>query len=263
MSLTWTERMVLAAARIGPLPAHIGFIMDGNRRFARKHDAESIMGHRCGFDKLNQILAWCLQLGVTCITVFAFSLENFKRSEEEVSSLLSLAEEKFVDVFWHEEFLIEKGIRVRVAGDCKYLPPSLRQAVYDICEKTSNCRHACLIVCLGYTSTHEICTSIRKTVSFINNDINIINIQNNEYFDKNINNKEIEKILLNNIYTVGSPPLSLILRTSGETRLSDFLLLQCTNSSAQVQFLRCLWPEVQLTHLLVALFKYKLIKLVM
>ncbi len=93
--LSYLQKWLIWVLSFGPIPEHVAFIMDGNRRFARKRHNETSQGHRDGFGKLEETLEWCMQLGVKWVTVYAFSIENFKRSSEEVDALMLLAEEKF------------------------------------------------------------------------------------------------------------------------------------------------------------------------
>lgn len=94
-SLTWIQRLCINILKTGHVPKHVAFIMDGNRRYAKKANVEKLEGHSKGFDKLAETLHWCKELGINEVTVYAFSIDNFKRSKEEVDGLMKLANEKF------------------------------------------------------------------------------------------------------------------------------------------------------------------------
>ncbi|XP_033096392.1 dehydrodolichyl diphosphate synthase complex subunit DHDDS-like, partial [Anneissia japonica] len=93
--MTWLHKFCCRILKAGPIPKHVAIIMDGNRRFAKKHQYDSTLGHAKGFDKLAETLMWCSELGINEVTIYAFSIENFKRSKEEVNYIMDLAREKF------------------------------------------------------------------------------------------------------------------------------------------------------------------------
>lgn len=110
------QRFCVNVIKEGPVPKHVGFIMDGNRRFARKLNVDRSEGHNEGFNKLAECLRWCLELGIKEVTVYAFSIENFKRSREEVDTLMGLAREKYKRLIEEKDKLMEHGVCIRVIG---------------------------------------------------------------------------------------------------------------------------------------------------
>lgn len=102
-SYSWLQRLCVNVLKTGAVPKHVAFIMDGNRRFAQKKNVQKIEGHTKGFDKLAETLQWCLDLGIPEVTVYAFSIENFKRSKEEVDTLMRLAKDKFEQLLYKEK----------------------------------------------------------------------------------------------------------------------------------------------------------------
>jgi len=136
--LNWAERLGCAVARAGPTPKHIAFIMDGNRRFARERGMEVATGHRAGYSTLEQAVAWCGELGVHAITVYAFSIENFKRSAEEVDALMSLCSEKLREMCAEDSLIQRHRVRVRVVGDLPRLSASIRAEIERVMLMTQH-----------------------------------------------------------------------------------------------------------------------------
>ena len=148
--LRFLERLACHVVRAGPTPRHVAFIMDGNRRFARERGWDVALGHRRGYDKLEEALRWCCELGVHGVTVYAFSIENFKRSEEEVGALMELTAEKLRAMSDEESTVQRRGVRVRVVGDLSRVSEPLRTEMRRVMRMTQgNTRHT---LCLLYTS---------------------------------------------------------------------------------------------------------------
>lgn len=126
---SWWESLCIRLLRTGSVPKHIAFIMDGNRRYAKRLGIDKIKGHSEGFEKLAQTLQWCHDLGISEVTVYAFSIENFKRPQAEVDALLELAKEKFEHLIKEKDRLEENGVRVNVIGNLALLPTDLQLLV--------------------------------------------------------------------------------------------------------------------------------------
>lgn len=116
VKITPVQRFFVNVIKQGPVPNHVAFIMDGNRRFARKTHVKRVEGHNKGFEKLAECLQWCFELGIREVTVYAFSIENFKRSQEEVDTLMDLAREKYKRLLEERDKLMENGVCIRVIG---------------------------------------------------------------------------------------------------------------------------------------------------
>eukprot|EP01122_Echinamoeba_exundans_P016348 TRINITY_DN8251_c0_g1_i1.p1 TRINITY_DN8251_c0_g1~~TRINITY_DN8251_c0_g1_i1.p1 ORF type:complete len:308 (+),score=36.62 TRINITY_DN8251_c0_g1_i1:38-961(+) len=228
------------AIQCGPIPKHVAFIMDGNRRFARKTHSQLAEGHSAGEKKLQETLQWCLDLGIQEVTVFAFSIENFKRSEEEVHYLMDLAGKKVKELISHPDFRVRN--RIRVYGDLRLLPSELQSSIAEAMHMSRNNPGAVLNICFSYTSTHEITHAVRKIAE---------GVQGGYLKPDDIDIDLIEQCL----YTHGSAPIDLLIRTSGEIRLSDFLLWQ--SSTSCLAFLDVLWPEFSVWDLYKTLIQYQ------
>ncbi|KAL1131748.1 hypothetical protein AAG570_011361 [Ranatra chinensis] len=241
-SLNWFHLLFVRLLRCGRVPEHVAFIMDGNRRYARKNNVEKLEGHSKGFDKLSEVLQWCLDLGIPEVTVYAFSIENFKRSEEEVNGLMELARGKFKRILLERETLNEHGVKIRVIGNLSLLPPDIRKLVAEVELITKDNNKAVLNVAFSYTAQDEMTYGTNLILNGLAND---------SISTEDLNLKLFSKCL----YTRGSKHPELIIRTSGETRLSDFLLFQ--GSCSYLYFADVLWPELSAWDLLWAVFKYQ------
>ncbi|PGH08477.1 di-trans,poly-cis-decaprenylcistransferase [Helicocarpus griseus UAMH5409] len=155
---------LIGALRQGPIPQHVAFVMDGNRRFARNHRIEKVEGHNLGFEALARILEVCYKAGVKVVTVYAFSIENFKRSKYEVDALMDMARVKLAQLSQHGDLLDRYGASVRVLGRRDLVKPEVLEAIDKAVELTSRNGDAILNICFPYTSRDEITSAIRNTV---------------------------------------------------------------------------------------------------
>lgn len=224
-------RRLRAKSRDWSHPQHLGIIMDGNRRFARQLGFQrAIDGHQRGADKLHEVLRWCRASDVQVVTVWCFSLENFQRSTEEVEALLGLFEEKTREMA-EDAQVHEHRIRVRFIGRLELLPESLRNEIARVEEMTADYDQFELNIAMAYGGRQEIADAFRRHIA-----------------ERAREGADVEEILAGldahsidpYLYTSGQPEPDLILRTSGETRLSGFLLWQ----SAYSEFYFCdtNWP---------------------
>eukprot|EP00455_Lapot_gusevi_P029053 TRINITY_DN310_c0_g1_i1.p1 TRINITY_DN310_c0_g1~~TRINITY_DN310_c0_g1_i1.p1 ORF type:complete len:342 (-),score=80.11 TRINITY_DN310_c0_g1_i1:35-1030(-) len=240
--MKWYEKFIAAVLRQGHIPKHVAFIMDGNRRFAEKKGLVRIEGHSLGFEKLKESLEWCMELGVEVVTVYAFSIENFKRSKEEVDALMNLAYEKFTKIIQHGDLVQKYGICVRVLGNISLLPPHLQSAIAKAIQFSRHNTKAILNICFSYTSTHEMMYAASQLAE---------GVEQKQLLPCDV----IEEAYGACLYTAEFPDPEMVVRTSGETRLSDFLLYQSHRS--QLFFLDVLWPEFTLTQFSTAILQFQ------
>ncbi|KAH8697622.1 putative prenyltransferase [Talaromyces proteolyticus] len=158
------KELLIGALRQGPIPQHIAFVMDGNRRFARSHGIETIEGHHLGFEALVRILEVCYKSGVKVVTIYAFSIENFNRSQFEVNGLMDMVNVKLAQLSQHGDILDRYGASVRFLGRKDMLRPDVVAAVNRAVEVTSRNGDRILNICCPYTSRDEIAGAIRQTV---------------------------------------------------------------------------------------------------
>ncbi|KAK7887511.1 cis-prenyltransferase [Exophiala xenobiotica] len=156
--------LLIGALRQGPMPKHVAFVMDGNRRYAKTHRIETVEGHNLGFEALAKILEVCYKSGVTHVTIYAFSIENFKRTKYEVDALMDMAKIKLKQLVQHGELLDRYGARIRILGQRELIKPDVLEVVDRAVEMTSRNGTCVLNVCFPYTSREEITTAIRETV---------------------------------------------------------------------------------------------------
>lgn len=163
-ALNQLRSLLIGALRQGPVPRHVAFVMDGNRRFARNHRIETIEGHHLGFEALARILEVCYKSGITIITIYAFSIENFKRSKYEVDALMDMAHTKLSQLIQHGSLLERYGAKIQISGQRSLVKPDVLEAVDRAVELTKNNGRAILNICFPYTSQDEITTAVRETV---------------------------------------------------------------------------------------------------
>ena len=163
-AINQVRELLIGALRQGPIPKHVAFVMDGNRRFARSHRMETVEGHNLGFEALARILEVCYKSGVTHVTIYAFSIENFKRSKYEVDALMEMAKIKLTQLSQHGDLLDRYGASIRILGQRDLVKPDVLEAIDRAVELTSRNGDAVLNVCFPYTSRDEITTAIRTTV---------------------------------------------------------------------------------------------------
>ena len=213
------------------LPRHIGVIMDGNRRFARSRgNAHVSYGHARGADKLQQVLSWCYDAGIPVVTVWSFSLDNFQRDTSEVEALLQLFEDKTRELASHSEVHTNE-VQVRYIGKMELLPESLREAIRAVESATAGYDRFHLNIAMAYGGREEISDAFRRYLAE-----QLVRGRSLGEVLAAFDERAIEPFL----YTSGLPEPDLIVRTSGEVRLSGFLLWQ----SAYSEFYFCdtHWP---------------------
>lgn len=241
-NLLWYHRWVIRVLKAGPIPQHVAFIMDGNRRFAQKENIAKAEGHSKGFDKLSETLQWCQDIGIREVTVYAFSIENFKRTKEEVDTLMSLAREKFRKLLEERDKLHERGICIRIIGNTALLPEDIQRFLAEAVLITRNNTKAFLNVAFSYTSRDEMAHSIRTVAE--------------GFAQGKLQQDDIDENLLSRcMYTKHGTNPDLLVRTSGEVRLSDFLTWQ--SESTVIYFTETLWPDFNIWQLFGAVFYYQ------
>ncbi len=209
-----------------PVPEHVAVIMDGNGRWAKKHKlAARIKGHEAGAETIRAVLRACDKVGVRYLTLYAFSTENWRRPKKEVDGLMNLLR-KFLKKNTDE--LIEKGIRLRAIGQIDRLPDETRAELARSIEKSKNEKKLDLILALSYGGRTEIVDCIRQISSIV---------KSGKLAPENISEKTVKQ----HLYAPDVPDPELLIRTSGEMRISNFLLWQISYSEIYVT--KTLWPD--------------------
>lgn len=200
---------------------HIAIIMDGNRRWAKDQGLPSFAGHQKGYEKLKEVMHWCQKKGMDTLTVYAFSTENWNRSEDEVNFLMTLFHKALTEEL--DEFH-QEGIRLKVIGTRQRLAPKIVQAIADAEEKTKDNQKGNLNLCINYGGRLEIIEAVKKIV------------------DSGVKPEDItDKLIADNLWMAGQADPDLIIRTSGEQRLSGFLTWESVYS--EFLFLEKHWPD--------------------
>jgi tritrans,polycis-undecaprenyl-diphosphate synthase [geranylgeranyl-diphosphate specific] len=212
-----------------PVPKHVAIIMDGNRRFASGIGLSADAGHLFGRDKIEEVLEWCFELGIPNLTVYAFSTENFSRGQEEVKTLMDLCKNE-LDKAAKDSRIHKNEVKIRVLGRLESLPKDIAESAKKIMEETKKYDKYSFNIALGYGGREEIIQAIKKIAKDVkDNKININDIK--------------EPVVSKYLYTNGIPDPDLILRTSGEERISNFLLWQLAYS--ELYFSDVYWPAFQ------------------
>jgi len=222
---------------INNIPKHIAIIMDGNGRWAKKRGLSRSMGHREGSKTLKKIVEECYQLGVRYLTVYAFSTENWSRPKEEVDELMRLLLEYLRNA---ERELAGKKVRIRVIGEKTRLSEEIINEIKRVEKNTENVEGLDLIIALNYGGRQEIVEAVSKLV---------------EDVKAGLVSKIDEEAISARLYTEGIPDPDLLIRTSGEMRLSNFLIWQ--SSYTEFYFCDVLWPDFSAANLREAIISYQ------
>ncbi|KAJ9117751.1 hypothetical protein QFC20_000029 [Naganishia adeliensis] len=286
------QSLILRILRAGPIPRHVAFVMDGNRRFARERGWVVRRGHEEGFESLKSTLSLCVGLRIRYITVYAFSIDNFARPKDEVEGLLELTRGRLRRLCEAGDYMQSHDIKVTFLGRREMLPPDVLDAVESMERDTSTHQSAVLNVCCPYTSRDEITTAVKRTMEEVESSAISISILlyelGSSFAGRDITPRLIESHLATNDPRsllardlvplddekesfqekesscekkphhprVVAPPLDILVRTSDVHRLSDFLMWQ-TSSGTQLHFVKALWPQFGLREMVRVLLAWQ------
>lgn len=212
-----------------PIPEHVAVIMDGNRRFASSLGLSPELGHQFGRDKIREVLQWCFDLGIKNLTIYAFSTENFNRSSNEIKTLMDLCKEELKKAF-NDSRIHKNKVRIRIIGRLDTLPKDIATQAKNIMDQTKHYDKYSFNIALAYGGREEIIQAIQKIAKDVKTGkVKIEDIK--------------ESIVSKYLYTNGIPDPDIILRTSGEERISNFLLWQLAYS--ELYFSDVYWPAFQ------------------
>ncbi|USE35392.1 polyprenyl diphosphate synthase [Endozoicomonas sp. SCSIO W0465] len=206
-------------------PQHIAIIMDGNNRWARRSLLPALSGHRAAINTVRDVIKRCRELGIPWLTLFAFSSENWRRPADEVSGLMQL----LLNALEKEAGKLEQhDICLKIIGDCSALSPQIQAAIGRCEAKTAKCRAMTLMVAVNYGGQWDLTRAFRRLAAVVKAE---------DLEPESIQPGQIEEYLA----TEDAPPVDLLIRTSGEKRISNFLLWQC--AYAEFYFCDTLWPD--------------------
>ena len=221
------------------IPKHVAVIMDGNGRWAKGKGMSRIFGHKNALTAVRETIEAAAELGTEAITLYAVSTENWNRPKIEVNALMSL----LISSLNKESITFKKNdVRVNAIGNIKSLPESAQKTLNEVIEETENNKKIVLTLALSYGAREEIINTIKNiSKKVVNNDLTIEEID--------------EKIINNHLYTFNLPDVDLMIRTSGEQRISNFLLWQM--AYAELYFTNILWPDFRKEHFYDAIIEYQ------
>ncbi|MEN5310237.1 isoprenyl transferase [Chryseobacterium cucumeris] len=207
------------------LPKHVAIIMDGNGRWAKSRGEERTFGHKNAINAVRNAINACNEINIPYLTLYTFSSENWNRPSEEVNTLMNLLVETLL---LEAEEIFSKGLRMHVIGNLEKLPTIVKEQLERVVELTKENTKGNLVLAISYGSQNEILEAVKNISS---------DVKEGKVEIENIN----ESLFENYLYTKDFPPVDLLIRTSGEIRISNFLLWQI--AYAELQFLDVLWPD--------------------
>jgi short-chain Z-isoprenyl diphosphate synthase len=238
------EKILEKGVKKGEMPTHLGLILDGNRRYAKEMGYNDLtIGHQFGAKKLDAVLQWCADLNIKIITIWVFSTDNIQRDKEEVEALLKLIKEK-IEALAKSPVIKKNGFRIKALGKIDMLPEELKKVIKNVEESTQANKDHILNIAIGYGGREEIVEAVKKAIK--GKKINTVDELANSITSDDITS---------HLYTNGIPDPDLIIRTSGEIRLSGFLLWQSAYS--EFYFCDALWPVFRKIDFLRAIRSYQ------
>ena len=233
------EKLQLELKNSGDIPVHIAIIMDGNGRWARKRGLPRVAGHKRGVDTVREITEACAEIGVKYLTLYTFSTENWKRPKEEVSTLMRLLLRSIRD---RCDELMENKIRLTTIGDVSSLPTEVQKELHDAIERTKNNKRMTLNLALSYSGRWELLEAVKKIAE--------------QTKEGKLKTDEItEQVISEHLTTKDYPDPDLLIRTSGEFRVSNFLLWQIAYTEFFIS--NVYWPDFKRKHLYEAIKNFQ------
>lgn len=221
------EKWLYSQIKNKPLPKHVALILDGNRRWAISKGLEPWVGHKYGANVVYELLNWCLELKIPLVTLYVLSIENLKRDSKELNELMNILEEKIKETI-NDERIHKHKVRIKIIGKKELLSNRIIKLIDELEECTKNYSNFFLNIALAYGGRAEIIDAVKRIAL--------------DVYEKKLSIDEInDDIFENYLYTSNLPDPDLIVRTSGEERLSNFLLWQSAYS--ELVFLDIYWPE--------------------
>jgi tritrans,polycis-undecaprenyl-diphosphate synthase [geranylgeranyl-diphosphate specific] len=247
------EKMLEDAIVEKTLPEHVAVIMDGNRRYAKKIGISAEDGHLYGAEITEQVIDWCFGIGVKQLTIYAFSLENFCRVDEEKEKLFALMRREFTKIS-EDERVHKHGVRVKAIGNVNLLPKSVKEAIRKAEQATAHYNKFKLFIAVAYSGRMEIVDSVRIIGNMVKKGVISVDKIDEETISKHLYISEVE----NGSSVPGAKTaVDLIIRTGGEMRLSNFVPWQALGNECAAYFCAPFWPEFRRIDLLRAIRTYQ------
>ncbi|MBI1823006.1 MAG: isoprenyl transferase [Nitrospirae bacterium] len=236
---SFSDHALIDLVRQRTMPRHVAIIMDGNGRWAKEKGLTRILGHREGIHSVREVITLCRELGIEVLTIYAFSVENWKRPELEIKTLMKLLEEYLKKEL---QTMMENDICFRAIGRIEKLPSSVIHSIRHVEEETAKNKTMVLNIALNYGGRSEIIDAIQKFIE---------DVHKGKKLFKDLNEDEFSEYL----YTQGNIDPDLMIRTSGEERISNFLLWQLAYT--ELYFSKTLWPDFRRKDLLLAILDFQ------
>jgi undecaprenyl diphosphate synthase len=221
------------------IPQHVAFIMDGNGRWAKKQDQHRLFGHAAGVESVKEVIKTAREIGISFLTMYAFSTENWSRPSEEVEGLMNLLVEAITN---EVDEMHQNGVRLLTIGNIKGLPGNCYDSLVAAMERTKNNKNLTLVLALNYSARQEILEASKKLAALIQSGLKSLDQIQEQDFTQLLQTKDI-------------PDPELLIRTSGECRISNFLLWQL--SYTELYFTETHWPDFRREALLEAICAYQ------
>ena len=240
-----------------PLPEHVAIIMDGNRRYAKKIGISTEEGYLYGADITEHVIEWCFDIGVKQLTIYAFSIENFCRTDEEKERLFALMRGEFEKIS-RDERVHRNGVRVKAIGNVNLLPDSVKEAIRKAESTTERYTKFKLFIAVAYSGRMEIVDSVRIIGNMVKRGLLSVDDIDEETISKHLYISEIENGSSASASALGAKTaVDLIIRTGGEQRLSNFVPWQALGNECAAYFCAPFWPEFRRIDLLRAIRTYQ------
>ncbi|RCV62988.1 tritrans,polycis-undecaprenyl-diphosphate synthase [geranylgeranyl-diphosphate specific] [Methanophagales archaeon] len=247
------EKLLADEVRERSLPEHVAIIMDGNRRYAKKIGISTEDGYLYGAEITEQAIEWCFEAGVKQLTIYAFSIENFCRSDEEKERLFKLMRQEFEKIS-KDERVHKRGVRVKAIGNLNLLPDSVKEAIQVAERETAHYNSFMLFIAVAYSGRMEIVDSVRIIADMVKRGALSVDEIDNETISKHLYISEIE---VGDSDSGAKASVDLIIRTGGEMRLSNFVPWQALGNECAAYFCAPFWPEFRKIDLLRAIRTYQ------
>jgi len=253
------KRLLEDAILEKPLPEHVAIIMDGNRRYAKKIGISTEEGYRYGAEITEEVIGWCFDIGVKQLTIYAFSIENFCRTDDEKEWLFELMRKEFEKIS-EDERVHKHGVRVRAIGNVNLLPDSVKEAIKKAEHATEQYNKFKLFIAVAYSGRMEIVDSVRIIGNMVKRDLLSVDDIDEETISKHLYISEIENgsSASDSVSAFGAKTaVDLIIRTGGEMRLSNFVPWQALGNECAAYFCAPFWPDFRQIDLLRAIRTYQ------
>lgn len=242
---SYLQSVILTILSTGPIPQHIGLIIDGHRRFAKSKGTSINQGNLAGYHKLHKAAQLCFQLGIKAVTIYAVSINNLQRPPDQLADLINLILDKMNHACEPGQLVDQFNVRMNIIGDIALLDPHAQETIQRVMNATRHNTGVILNFCLPYLGREDIRQAVVKVCKEVN--------------EGELDAASITPALFTQyLMTAESPPLDLVIRSAGDKRISDFLPFQAASTACPIYFIGETWPQVTATRLLGLLINWQI-----